>query len=124
MAAPKLPRTKAKDKPGSEDTALICGVSKDGSVHILRKRADGVEAGVVRPLQEGKPITGEVVSLKRRPEHPLLCDVTVEYNGGETAPEPAPKARSNKPAKVASDAYRNNWNAIWSSKPSGRGLAN
>ena len=94
------------------DVAAVCGKDAQG-VYILRRRSeDGpVEAGVVRPLVEGKPIAGEVISLRPRPDLPFLFDVKTEVPAPEApvAAEPAPHG----PAQVASDSYRRGWDAIW-----------
>jgi hypothetical protein len=87
--------------------AAICGKDERG-VHILRRRSDDgpIEAGIVAPLEEGKPITGEVISLEAREDLPFLFDVTTELD--------ASSARSSSgPAKVATDSYRRGWDAIW-----------
>jgi hypothetical protein len=101
-----------EDKPESTDIALIHGRTADGEgLRVLRRRDDRVELGDVRPLEQGKPIQGEVVTLKPRPEFPLLCDVKVELE--------APQQRGDKrcqhagPARVASDEYRRNWERIF-----------
>jgi hypothetical protein len=89
------------------DVAAICGKDERG-VHILRRRSDDgpIEAGIVAPLEEGKPITGEVISLEAREDLPFLFDVTTELD--------ASSARSSGgPAKVATDSYRRGWDAIW-----------
>ena len=89
------------------DVAAICGKDERG-VHILRRRSDEgpIEAGIVQPLEEGKPITGEVISLERRDDLPFLFNVTTEV----AAPEARP---SSGPAQVATDSYRRGWDAIW-----------
>jgi hypothetical protein len=102
-----------KPERSSEDVVLIHGVSDDGSaLKVLRARNGSLESGAVKPLEEGKPIHGEVVRLEPREQCPLVCDVTVDV------PKPEPKAlpaRAKKgPAQVATDAYRENWDAIWS----------
>jgi hypothetical protein len=99
--------------PGSSrpfrDVAAVFGKDERG-VHILRKRAEDapVEAGILQPLVEGKPITGEVVSMKARADVPFLFDVKTEVE----APEEAAPA-GNGPAQVATDSYRRGWDAIW-----------
>jgi hypothetical protein len=104
------------DAPKSPDIALIHGKTPDGEgLRILRKRDDRLEIGDVRPLKQGVPIAGEVVSLTPRPEFPLLCDVKVEL------PAPAPtdgmaRAERHGPAQVATDRYRDNWDRIWPRK--------
>jgi hypothetical protein len=105
----------------SADVALISGVSADGSVQVIRKRGDQLEAGALKPLREGAPIHGEVVSLRPRESFPLLCDVDVLYQPPRpvTQAKPtvdvAPKRRKG-PAQVATDSYRDNWDSIWSGK--------
>lgn len=96
----------------NRDVALLCGRTEDGDGYrILRAREGQLEAGEVRPLREGKPLHGgEVVTLSPRKKAPWLCDV-------KTACElPAAKsAPSAGPAQVATEAYRRNWERIFSS---------
>ncbi|HEY0466807.1 MAG TPA: hypothetical protein VGC79_21520 [Polyangiaceae bacterium] len=103
----------------SPDVALIHGVTADGEgLKILRARGDRLELGAIRPLREGAPITGEVVTLRPRANFPALCDVETLYKGPEAASdrqEPVPSAvvQRTGPAQVATDEYRRNWDAIW-----------
>jgi hypothetical protein len=91
-----------------KDVAAVCGKDERG-LHILRCRAeDGpIEAGIVQPLEEGKPITGEVISMRRRGDVPFLFDVTTEVETPSAEPE------GTGPAQVATDSYRRGWDAIW-----------
>ena len=116
--------------PAASDVALIHGVTPDGEgFEILRARGDRLELGAIRPLREGAPITGEVVTLRPRPSFPALCDVESHFKR-EEAPsdrqEPPPSAvvRRTGPAQVATDEYRRNWDAIWSSSSTKSKLAN
>lgn len=99
--------------------ALIHGVTPDGEgLKILRARGDRVELGAVRPLREGAPITGEVVTLRPRANFPALCDVESHFKpaeAGSDRQEPAAPAvvQRTGPAQVATDDYRRNWDAIW-----------
>jgi hypothetical protein len=110
------------DKPddsdnGTEqrDVALIHGRTADGEgLRILRQREERLELGEVRPLKEGRPIQGEIVSLKPRKNFPLLCDVSVEV---KAPPSPKP-ARKSGPAQVATDSYRENWEAVFNRRRS------
>ena len=88
--------------------AAVCGKDERG-LHILRRRSeDGpLEAGVVQPLVEGKPISGEVISMRRRDDGPFLFDVETEVS------TPTAEAPANGPAQVATDSYRRGWDAIW-----------
>lgn len=116
-------RTHAGEDRSSSDTvdrdvAIVCGVSDDGQgVDIIRKRGERIEAGTVRRLEQGKPIHGEVVRLRPREHHPMICDVEVEV------PAPARsdvQTATSGPAQVATDEYRKNWDAIYgrNKKPS------
>lgn len=103
--------------PADADIALLGGPTSDGKgVSILRARQGRLEAGEVRPLESGKPISGEVVTLKPRQAFPLLCDVETHV---AIPQEPARERqadvarRRTGPAQVASDAYRENWEAIY-----------
>jgi len=101
----------------SGDVALVFGKNADG-VHILRRRDENspVEAGLLQPLVEGRPISGELVSMKRREDMPFLYDVKSEL--------PPPERASTGPSQVATDSYRKGWDAIWGgrAKASGRDL--
>jgi hypothetical protein len=116
---------------------LMCGASSDGrGVDVLRKRGECLQAGVVRPLEEGKPLQGEVVQLAQRGNTPLF-DVTVRYDGKAGGAEALPpesrqpasgsakmdSGTRGHPPKVTSDDYRKNWDAIWK-RPSSKQLLN
>lgn len=105
----KKPPATAAATSSSEDVALVYGVSDDGGgLDIIRRRQGRFEAGTVRPLEEGKPIQGEVVRLKPRKQSPLVCDVESEFSPELTRP-----STSTGPAQVATDQYRKNWDAIY-----------
>jgi hypothetical protein len=109
----------------SKDLVLVHGRTKDGTgLGVLRAREERLEIGTMRPLEEGKPIHGEVVKLTPRPEMPLLFDAETQFvspeapvtkNGSEDAATPGVG-----PPQVASDTYRKNWDAIWKRPPSKR----
>jgi hypothetical protein len=91
----------------SGDVALVFGKNADG-VHILRRRDENapIEAGLLQPLVEGRPITGELISMKRREDAPFLYDVKSELATPETR-------TAHGPSQVATDEYRKGWDAIW-----------
>lgn len=99
---------------------MIHGVTPDGEgLQILRARENRLELGALRPLREGGPITGEVVTLRPRPNAPALCDVEVHVKAPQAAPTDdcqVPRAALSHPgpAQVATDDYRRNWDSIWS----------
>jgi len=105
--------------PANGDVALLGGPTSDGKgVSILRARQGRLEAGEVRPLESGKPISGEVVSLKPRQASPFICDVeshvtTPQEAAAKQPPQGDVAQRRSGPAQVASDAYRENWEAIY-----------
>jgi hypothetical protein len=100
-----------------QDIALIHGVTPEGDLRILRRRKDRIELGGVRALREGVPITGEVVRLTPRAEFPLLCDVVTEMPAPPAVSDVAASSPRKGPAQVATDSYRDNWDRIFSSKP-------
>ena len=81
---------------------------------MLRRRGPDapVEAGVLQPLVEGKPITEEVVSLRPRPDAPLVFDVSTVLERS------APRAAGDGPSQVATDEYRKGWDTIFGRKGS------
>jgi hypothetical protein len=94
-----------------DDVALVFGRTDDQEgLQILRRRGDDhpVELGTLRPLREGRPIAGEVISLKPRGDYPFLCDVKVEVPQAEIT-----RGISDGPAQVATDDYRTGWEAIF-----------
>ena len=108
----------ADESSDGADVALIHGRTPDGQgLKVIRKRRQRLELAHVRPLETGVPITGEVVSLKPRPEFPLLCDVKVELEAQPTSDVTAsPRPTGSGPAQVATDRYRENWDRIWKPK--------
>jgi hypothetical protein len=128
-------KPKAKAGAGEKkrrDAILIHGVSEDGqSMAVLRARPDRLEAGVLRTVKPGQPIEGELLKLTPRPEFPLVCDVEVELaagtinaaGGSDRPPSGVEREGRGRPAQVATESYRENWDAIWR-KPGKKALAN
>jgi hypothetical protein len=99
----------SKSAPAATDVVLLGPPTADGAgVHVLRAREERLEVGELRALQEGRPITGEVVTLSPRKDNPRVCDVTESY-----AP---PTTHHKGPAKVATPAYREGWDEIFGKK--------
>lgn len=93
---------------------LVYGQSDDGkSYDVLRRRGEDIEAGRVRPLDEGKSIHGEVVRLKPHEDSPVLFDVEVYHDA---------RPSTGRPPKVSSERYRRGWESIWAKKPSTHSL--
>jgi hypothetical protein len=92
------------------DVAMIVDRTEDNEgFQILRRRNEDapVEVGTMRPLREGKPVDGEVVSLRQRRDLPFLFDVKTELE------VESHRATSDGPAQVATEEYRRGWDAIW-----------
>jgi hypothetical protein len=105
---------KAPDERHDPDVVLVYGRSEDGKEYgVLRQRGSEIEAGTMRPLDEGKPIHGEVVRLKPRQESPVLFDVEVAHDA---------RLSTGRPAKVASEQYRKGWESIWAKGRRNRSL--
>jgi hypothetical protein len=103
------------DEP-APDVVYLHSPTEDGDgVRVVRARQGRVEVGEVRPIAEGKPLSGEIVTLRPREDAPRVCDVKVEY----TTPQPAAaRAEGAKgPAQVATAKYRDNWDAIFGADP-------
>ncbi len=97
--------------PPKQDVVVIGPPTPDGAgANVLRLREGRMEAGQIRSLEQGKPIVGEVVTLRPRQEAPNVCDVQVEH---DAAP---PKKETNRPAQVATANYRENWDAIFKTR--------
>ena len=120
-APPKEPAS------GDLDVVLIHGPTEDQKgLRVLRAREQGIEVGEVRPVQEGKPLSGELVKLRPRAGTPRICDVETQLSREEldrARGSAAPRLNHAGPARVTSEAYRANWDAIYRS-PGGSGDLN
>lgn len=99
---------------GSPDVVLLGPPTADGAgVHVIRAREERIETGELRNVEEGRPITGELVALKPRKDNPRVCDVTDSYR--PPANDAAP-AKTKGPAQVATKAYRDNWDEVFATR--------
>ncbi len=118
-----IPKPDSPRESGSSDVVLIHGRSPDGKgLSVIRHRNDQLEQGFVMPLEHGKPVHGEVVTLRPRPECRLLCDVSVECSSptAATAVTGDSRAIAKGPSQVATDQYRTNWDRIFDRSSSSR----
>lgn len=107
-----------QEAPAPRDRAVVLGPVDDKSFAILRQRTEDapLEAGVVRPMREGEPIHGELVSLSRPEASSPVLDVKVHYDGRPKARamDTASMALPHKgPARVTSEAFREGWDAVF-----------
>ena len=96
----------------SGDVALVFDRTEDaGGYKILRRRAaaSDIEMGTIRPLKEGRPIDGEVLSLTAREDMPFLYNVKTELPDPHASTRPT----SDGPPQIATEEYRRGWEAIW-----------
>ncbi len=105
--------TQAPEKKNDDfDVVVLHGATEDGAgAKVLRARPGRIEAGEVRPMPEGRPLTpgGEVVTLERRDDAPTLFNVRVDYKVPD-APKPRGEAAAlSGPPQVASPQYRASW---------------
>ena len=92
------------------DVLFVRGPSEDGrGVDVVRVKNDELSVGQLREVREGQPLYGDLVKLSQRKEHERLYDVEVLAEGRRAPPPPSRKG----PPKVASDAYREGWDAVF-----------
>jgi hypothetical protein len=110
----------AAARPLPDDVALLTGPTEDGEgARLLRLQRGALYAGEVRPAREGQPLGGqELVRLRPMPGRGPLCEVEVLH-----APEAAPAGDRSGPARIATDRYRRNWNAVFGAGSTGRSAA-
>jgi hypothetical protein len=111
-----------KSSPGERkpDVVLLGPPTSDGAgVHVLRARDERLEAGELRNLEDGRPISGEVVTLAPRKDNPRVCDVKESFASGMSTVTPA---KPKGPAQVATEAYRENWEEVFARRPRNAGL--
>jgi hypothetical protein len=115
MSGEDEPKPKEEKPDKTDDVVFVHSPTEKGDgFRVVRKRADTIEVGEIRALQEGRPVHGEVVKLSPREEHGQLFDVDV------LLPAPAgdrAEASRSGPPQVATDAYRKNWDAIFGPAP-------
>jgi hypothetical protein len=106
-SSPRKPAKSTRSAP--RDVALIIDQTDDEEgFRVLRRRGDEpVELGTIRPLKEGAPIEGEVVSLKPRKDVPFIYDVKTKLADNRR------RFTSDGPPQVATKEYRSGWEAIW-----------
>jgi len=91
--------------PPGRDYAILGPPTGDGGIHMIRHREDHTfESGVLRPVQEGKPISGEIIRLIPNEGEPGY-DVETIYS-----------PVSGGPAMVNSKPFREGWDRIFEKK--------
>jgi len=107
-----------------EDVVLLGGPTADQrGVMVLRKQGDRVEVGEVRPVEEGKSLSGDLVKLVPRAGHPRVCDVETTFSAeerlratrgpGRDSDRMVTRRSHHGPPQVATQRYRDNWETIY-----------
>lgn len=107
-----MPGDEPKDVGDDFDVVMLHSPTDDGEgAKVLRARPGRLDAGEVRPLQDGKPLHagGEVVRLEPRAEGKPVYDVKVQHVVPETR-------ASTKPVQVATRQYRDSWDRTFGAK--------
>ena len=108
-----------------DDVVLVHGRTEDGALQVIRKKGDELSAGELRPVEEGKPIRGNLLKLTPREETPLLADVEEEIavsapgasdGASDRASDRASEGALSGPPQVATDSYRKGWDGLWGRK--------
>lgn len=77
------------------------------SESVIRLKDNGeVSIGSLKPINEGEPIVGEIVSVHETPMSPYVHECETVFN-------PEDYGVSAGPSKVSSQEYRKNWDAIF-----------
>ena len=121
MTSPKRDQPAERQQPSTiGDIAVVWGRNENG-LYILRRRTEEapVEAGLLQPLVEGRPINGEVISMRRRGDMPFLFDVKTEVAAPAGTEPSEPSTTSHGPSQVATESYRKGWDAIWGADSGG-----
>ncbi|HVH43449.1 MAG TPA: hypothetical protein VM925_13940 [Labilithrix sp.] len=106
--------TKSSPPQAKPDVVLLGPPTSDGAgVHVLRAREERLETGELRSLEEGRPITGEVLTLAPRKDNPRICDVKDSYTPSAAAELPM---KAKGPAQVATKQYRDNWDQVFAQR--------
>ena len=102
---------KEKDK---QDVVLLHSPTEDGEgVRAVRSRPGRLDFTELRPLEEGKDVShSEVIKLTPHEKTPRICDVDVIYGPEEKAETQSAQSHAG-PARIASDAYRKNWDQVF-----------
>jgi hypothetical protein len=110
------PDARTPESAPAEDVLLPHARTEDGAgFHVLRKRGETIEAGVVRAMREGQPLHGELLKLAHREGTPLF-DVEVLHDARSQS-SPAREAGLGRPARVASARFLEGWDRIWGEHP-------
>lgn len=86
-----------------KDLFTPIGPHKGGLLGVLHSE-EGCSMGLLRPTRHGQPIHGRAVHLRPREDGHFDCETI--YQGPATS-------TSTGPAKVTSNAYRDDWDAIF-----------
>lgn len=115
-SAPEQPAPVGGSEGGSDPAAAVGSAAKDvvfvhsetpagDGYRVIRSREDRLELAEIRELRHGQAIQGEIVRLHPRTQQERIYDVEVLLE--------APKPKLGRPAQVATDTYREHYDATF-----------
>ncbi|HOU54107.1 MAG TPA: hypothetical protein PLQ97_09285 [Myxococcota bacterium] len=103
------------EEPG--DLVVIADANPESrDVTVVRPTPEGVVASVLKPVQPGQPLLGDMVRLEPLPQVPILARMrTVLRHPDARAPRgPSDdEAPSSRTFLGSTDAYRRGWEAVF-----------
>ncbi len=107
------------DEDGKRDVVLISGIDRArNEVHVLKPAEDGIEAAVLRQVEDGVPLTGDLVRLHPHKSIPFLAELETVLRHPDNVRRAG--RGHNGPPMVASEAYRRGWDAIFATRPTAK----
>lgn len=97
------------DTSDKKPEMLPLAVSGRGDVLGLVRDEHGVRPTTFKPIEEGKPILGDLVTFQPREGSPIV-DLEVTRMPGVPRPE---ETHRGGPARVTTDAYRDGWERVF-----------
>jgi hypothetical protein len=107
------------DEPCDRDDEVSIGPGIGGNARVcMRHTADHRQIpGIMRPIREGEPLTGHVVTIEPKDPQNGIYRVT----GDLTIPSPhAAQMSRGKPAKVSTEAFRTGWENVFGKQTIGQ----
>ena len=104
-----------KEEQQNRDLMILHSVTKDGkAIQAVRSRPGRLDMAELRPLKDGQDVSHcEVITLKPHKDMPIVCDVDVLYSPDKKESD-QPSSNHAGPPVVTTDAYRKNWNRVFS----------
>lgn len=113
-----IPEADEVEKVAGRDLVLISRVDRTrNEIHVLKPVPDGIEEAVLRVVEEGTPLNGDLVRLHPHGGSPLLAELEVVMRHPD---RPRGGRAHEGPPMVASEAYRRGWDSIFGVRPTSK----